>query len=1195
MTKRNPVSAQQNIWNNGQVVDDDDLSLEQQFNNTIQSSIISNHIGAGALPDDLLQNILFDSSLATGFLDGVAVFTQNQPSDNNFGNQLEIELSNSKAAGRKVIKIAIIGLDFQSNLQYETFVFKTNETQVSFKHFSKILLILFNDFIGDPNLSLNLGGKIVIREVKPLTLSRDAIMVSQDIEPNLFFRDFFVNANNTSLSMFLQAALPIYNIDSLNISTDVKDQKLLLNGDVTTQIGQKFKASTNNIQKISLLLSVENQDIGHTADLVWNGDLVVSIYPLQSNVTSPSDLVPNLPIEFPPNNIPIAQISFNYSSLQDNGVVLDSVPQPVDFIFSNSPIASGNILIPGNYYALTIKRSGAANKCDILVAAGGDQTPDSRITVFTGDLWVDIPEQDLWFRVWTDSAKLSDGQGYESGFGIIVPKTTLDEISGATIDHSLDHLQFSGNDVFKAVISASTQETTPVEDQRTGEPILSRKQFVPQVELLNSLDITSLEKASDPLLAGAIVDKNRKFFDSISSLINSKLYSATMAEDELLIKIIDDPTDTTRFDTSVNSLVTNLLNGDFVGAKIIPNNNSNSIFYKIAEARLCSMMVGDVDGNGIIDVNDLTLLNTYLGYNLNTGLPLNSTITTNGVTTTAVNGYTTYIAPFSNLSNIEFQVVNSSTNAVVASGLDGILVANPNDPRLAQFTSATVNFNSITGLSSFKLVMFNNFNPEDKGIFDIISLDTTLNVITIRKILLNGDTIGQMLRADIDGDFMITALDGYLLQSYIDRVVDPIFTPTSFPAPTTNPFNKIGTRFNILRFKLEKFVDRFDDSTNVRVGRSTALHPSPDIFAEDGYFFNHDFYSSPVPIVFQKQLSWDNSLVVTSSQIKQVPSIFTTQNGFIVNKCELDGIVCEVYEEPPDFDPGKVDAFIPNNLIIGNGGEIVNPDGSNYKVDFEIGTIVLEIPAASFTSERFINIFTDFVADFNQSGLTRLGFPAMKFADCSRVEMNALLNNQVRFSVAVQSFSPNIDGIDSSGITGAIVDGKIGVNMDYASGILALDFTNLLQDIILQTANTKIQITVLLKKAGFNNIPLFVDSEKTFNMLELTGPPSITSTPNFISPIGTVTTIQTSVFTAAFGQIVRCNPSGGGFAVNLPSAVGNAGKQIIVKNISSSSNSITITPNGTETIDSFPNLIINIGFHSATIISDGTNWMRINF
>ena len=1087
MTKRTPISAKQNVWFDSQQVDNVDLTLEQDSNNTIQSSLINNHIGTGVLPEVLVQNILFDSSLESGFLDGKIISAQNQPADNNFGNQLEIQLTGSKAYGKRSVKFCIIGLDFQGNLQYETFYFKTNEIQITKKHFTRILLLLFNDFIGNTLLSFNLGGRITVKEANPMSLSRDPLMISQDVEPNLFFRDFFLDGF-TSLQSLLQSALPLYNIDDLGIFTSQLDNKSLLSGDVTTQIGQKFQALTNNIQKVSLLLSVRNQSFGNEADLAWTGDLIISIYPLQSLVECASDIAPNLPIEFSPSNIALAQISINYATLQESGVVLNSVPQPVDFVFSNTPIAAGTVLNIGSYYAISVKRTGSADKCDILIAVGGDRLSDSRITTFTGTLWVDIPEEDLWFKIWTDSAKISDGQGYESGHGIIIPKTIQDNITLTTIDNSMGKIKFTGNNVYQAVISAITEESDSIPDQRTGNPVYSRKQFVPKVELLNSIDVSNLEKASDPLIVGAIADKNRKFFDAVNATINSKLYSATLVNNEMIIKLIDDPTDSVRFDTTVNTLASNLLNGDFVGAKIYPNILDTNKFYRIASSSLCSMTLGDVNGDGIIDLTDLALLNSYLNYNLNVGLPANSAITTDGYTTTFTNGYSAYTSPFIDLFTVSFQVVKKSNNTVIASGSNGVLVADPNDKRLARFTSATVNFNSISVITDYRLIILNSTTLQNYGGFDITSVSSS-NVITIKKVFLNSETINQMLRADIDGDFYITSNDGYLLQSYIDRLSITTATTPPYPGPSSNAYAKIGTKFNVIKFILEDFSDRADDYSSVVSGRATAIHIVPDIFNDgyvDGYFANRNFYSSPVNFSIQKKLTWDESLIVTNSHPKLVPSIFNTLTGYIEPSCTLNGTSCNTYPIPPEFNPGKVDFFVPNDLIIGPGGSIKKVDGNFYKEDFEVGTITFEVPTNEFEREHTISIFDNFVLNYNDTGLTRIGFPAMKFADCSYVSSSALSSNQVRFSASMQSFSPNIDGYSYDGYSGPIVDGRIGVAINYSTGDLTLNFTNLYQDAILTTISTKIQVNVYLKKAGFNNTPLFVNAAKVKNLLGIT-------------------------------------------------------------------------------------------------------------
>lgn len=921
MTKRSPVSVKQNSWFDSEQVDDANLTLEQDFNNTIQASIINNHFGSGVVIEALAQNTIFDSDLETGLLDGLNIQAQNQPTDNNFGNQLEIQLSDSIASVKRNVKVCIIGLDFNSSLIYETFVFKTNEKVFSKKHFTRVLTILFNDIKGTSTQSFNLGGRVTIKEANPMSLSRDTIMVAQDVEPNLFFRDFY-NAVSMTLENFLKSCLPLYNVEDLNITTDEKENKILEVDDVSTQVGQKFKAETNNIQKVTLLLSVVNNVPGDEDDLQWTGDLVFSIYPLQSSLNCPTDIANNLAIDFDPQNIPLAQLSFSYSTLQAVGTILDGTPQPIDFILSNTSVASNNIIKSGNYYAFTLKRSGAANKCDIQVASGSDRIDDSRYTTFNGIIWVDVPSDDLWFKVYTDAAKVSDGQGYESGHGVIIEKTIEDDTTGATIDYSLDGLQFSGNDVFKGVLSAVITESDSIPDQRTGDPVNSQQQFTPSITLLNTLEVANLVTTNDIFSLGSIADKNKKFLDLSNIDISSKLFSFTTSDNQMVIKIITDTTDGYRYDTSVNALASYLLTGDFTKAKIYPNANNTSVYYRISDAKLCEMLYGDVNGDGIIDSADLELLNSYLNFNMNISPPLVTSITDNGTTAIVENGYETLNTEFVSQTGLSFRVINKITNIIVATGSDGILVANPSDRRLANFASASVDFSSITGLDDNYFVVY-SANEGNNGKFVITELDTTTDALTIQKILLDSGTFEEMLRADIDQDFYISDNDGYLLTSYIERISSVPSTQV-YPGPTTDPYDKIGTKFSVLKLKVEKFVDRDDDFPSYSADRNANIHPLQDIFSsDDGYFASHNFLTNPSSILIQRQLAWEDYLVVSNSNPKQVPVIFQNNSGFTRNECLIDGYVCTVYNEPSVFDPGKNDFYIPNNLVIRNRWAII--------------------------------------------------------------------------------------------------------------------------------------------------------------------------------------------------------------------------------------------------------------------------------
>jgi hypothetical protein len=1091
MTHRNPVSYVENAFYDSEQVDENDLTVEQNHNDGNVTALINNQVGSGVLPGSLVPNVLFDSLLVSGLLDGTVVNVQHQPSDTNFGNQLEITLSGSTAAGKRAVKLAIIGLDFQGNLQYETFTFTLNETQYTKKHYTNVLVLLFNDFIGPVGKSFNLGGRVLIQEASPFTVSRDPISVSQDVQPNLFFRDFFV-VGYATLTNLLAAALPLYNVDNLNINIGYKENLILAANDVTTQIGEKFQATTNNIQKITLLLSVQNTATGQATNLNWQGDLVISIYPLQSTVDCPTTLLPDLAIDFPPSNVPLAQLSFNIGSLEALGVLLDGNPQPIDFIFSNTQVASGNVIIPGQYYAVTLKRSGAANQCDILITAGSNQSSTSRVTTFTGSIWVDNTEDDLWYRVYGDAVKVSDGQAYETGHGIILPKTTQNTITNITTDYSLDVISFATDELFSVVLSSQLQSSGSVQDQRTGNPVFTRQQFVPNVQLLNSIDTANLEAASEPLIIGLVEDKNQKSFNASTANILASLHSWNFVGNTFVIKIIDDITDGYRYDPNVNALVSNLLQGDFTDAKIIPDISNPSAYYRIASAELCSMIYGDVDGNGIVDSNDLTLLNTLLGANLNASPPLNSQITTNGFTTTVVNGYEALANPFATASGLTWQLVNPNTTVVVASGVDGALLPNPNNLSLATFESISTNFSLISNLVGLQLVIYGASNQANNGEFNITSLDiASNNLIDIQKLYITPTSMGQILRADIDGDFDIDSNDGYLLQQYIYRA--PPFPPSSLPS------TKIGTQFNVLQIVVEPFLyqdaadsipDRTDDYPANAVNRNASIHAIQDIFINDGYkndgyLQNHNFLNFPVQFQITKQLSWEPWLISTNGDARFVPTIFSSLTGFSTNQCSNTGVSCEYYSDPPEFDPGRIDVFVPNNLIMGLGGQIVQPDGYYFKVDLETHTITLEIPNTSFGTENSINIFDVFVSDYTGTGQTRYGYPAARYGDCSTVQPNDILQNKVRFAVAIQSFTPALDGYTNDGYFGIIDNPGPGVYIDPNSGILRLDFAYIHTDSVLLSLTTKVLITVFLKKAGFNNAPLFVDQLSVSNILGL--------------------------------------------------------------------------------------------------------------
>lgn len=973
MTVRKDVAVIENKYFDAQRVDQTDMETEQTRNNQIDAAIVQNHFGSGVLLSAPQQTVLFDSDLpdatqaallAAHNFDGTGLSPAAQPSDINLGNQIEVALSESTVFGRLSVKVAIIGLAFDGTLQMDRFYFNRNEVQVTSNHYKRILTFFTNDFKGNNNCSRSLGGRLVIREAASFELSRDPIMVSQDVEPDIFWRDFKLPDVTLTLAQTIQAGLGSeFTVDGLDINTSGKPPRQLAPNDVTSQVGQKFLAATNNIQKITMLLGVE-KDLTATVDTEfnWTGDLVISVYALQTTVNSPSDIVPTLAIDFDPASVPLAQISYNQTTLEDYGYVLNDVPQPVDFVFSSTPIGSitNGAVTPGKYYVVTVRRSGAATSGIIFVAEGTDHTDNSRLTLFSG-VWVDVPEEDLWFQVWTDAAKVADGQGYDDGVGIQYNKTAIDPTTGATIDSQARHFPLSdtGENILNTgVIQAVSSESAQVQDERTGDPINSRQTFVPSFSFVTDSALADLQAVSEPLIIGSIQDTNPK----INPLLEKIQSLPGLAKGDTFCIVNPDA---------------DLLSLNLLGSKLVPDSTCCSNGYRIFRVTSCVDGYGDVNGDGYIDTSDIALATTLIGES--------------------------YHFP-------------STQQKIV----DGYF--------------------------------------------------TTL----------------ELLRADVDGDGYITSNDVDLITEYVNRTIN------GFP---------VGSSFTHICLQIQQLIGRndgyYDCNGLIRLdgynGQNIIIPSdlSPSELLYDGYFLtpmidsDATFTTIPFPgVTYQvvPQPFWQPYLLALSSNARYVPTTFTFSGKVPDRDCSNPTTFkcTDRNEIVPQVDPGRNDYFVPDNLFIGKG-EILRPDGTNYSVDFEIGTVILQLPDTPL-SESAINVFDKFVAD-RGDGFTRPGYPAMRYSDCTTVKSTDLALGKVRFSISLQSFYPNLDGYSSDDGYGVIVDDIIGVYMDSSTGILKLTIKDLAVDSVFKTLVSKIQIQVFLKKAGWNNATLIINTSEVAGLI----------------------------------------------------------------------------------------------------------------
>lgn len=969
---RSPVSFHCNNFIDSQRVNEFNLTTEQARNINTDSAMVINHFGSGAILKSLQDNIIFDSSNLTSEqaalaavkkLDGTGLTVHNQPSDSTLGNQLSIDLNNSSVLGRFSVKICIIGLDFNGNIQSDYIYFNRNGKKITSKHYTKIICIFLNDFDGNQNCSRNWGGILTIKEAESFEMSLDPIMASQDLYPNLFWRDFKIADNSLSLEQVIQDGLgEEYSVDLLDINTTGLQFKELIQNDVTSHVGQKFLAKTDNIQKITILLGIEKDNLETEDDWYdWTGDLVVSVYSLQSSITCSSDIIPNLAIDFDPNPQPIAQISFNQESLKDYGTVLTDILQPIDFVFSNSKIGKASGVKPGDYYSFTIKRIGNSEKGKFLIGCGKNISEENRITLFNSS-WVDIPEESLWFRIWTNAVKISDGIGYEQGKGIEIEKTIQDSNTGSIIDNEMKFFSFlsSGEGVLNIGLIKAVEKYFGIQqNERSGNDFFSYKKFIPSFQFVNENDLLEIEDNIDPFLIGCVEDNNPK--SNITYIEGYQIYPGLVKNDTFCI---------------VNP-GTDLLSFNLIGSKLIPNFDCKKKDYKIYKSTFCKNVYGDLNGDGQIDSSDLIDLTSLIGESLN--------------------------------------------------------------------------------------------------------LEST------QQKILNGeiDTL-QLLRADLDGDGYITSADADLMNDFLNKQIN------SFP---------VGSYFNHICLQVQPNIGRYDGYFDcaglIRLDGyygQNLIDPSELSEFEleyDGYYLTpqmhlDEIFSNipfvPVQFKIQAQPFWQEYLVNINSEVKLVPAIFSNSQSLEKKSCSQTSELCQDLNlKDMNFQAGRNDIFFPGNIYV--GGEILRrEDNSLYPGDIEIGTIILQLPPKPI-SELSLNIFEKFIME-SDSGKNAFGTEAMKYADCSFVKQEDLILNKLKFNVSIQSYYPNLDGYSEDG-GGIIIDPIFAVYIDHITGILTLSIKDLDYDPLYSSLVTKIQIIVYLKKSGWKNQVLTINTNQLSNLLNL--------------------------------------------------------------------------------------------------------------
>lgn len=614
-----------NNFFDGQEINEEDMDLEQTAWHGTLADDINFLAGSGVEKEYTTQKVLFDTSdvptsvstlITTESFDGEPLYEEDsfgntiflQPTDTTQGNQLEVEISGASLDGSATLKVYLFGTTFDDEFEEEVLTFDSNGSRITRRYFTSIVAIMTQDFRGNQNTLItgtacrNAGGRLRVLEALPMAVARDTIMVEQAREPNQDYVSFKPATLFKTLDTVLDdiATEAGKDKDDLGINVTSTTTRQLEVNETGVIIAQKFKATTSNIQKVTILLSVEERTlVPENVKFDWSGDIVVGIRELQTSTSCPTDIIPDAQIDFDPEPSPIAEVSFSKAELADVGVVLTDSPQKVDFVFTQSLLANPNLspsLTVGNYYALTIRRAGNISTGDIILEVAANTTPSTetdemRMTVFSQNKWTDIEENDLWFQIHTDAVRIVDGTAIDAGVAITSPKVKENAVTGvneAYVEGNHSFVTVSSNDYNYVIVQKSNEFSDVESHPSTGNSVFTRINDAPEVSVVSESTLTTLIGAGNkPVVLAAARDTNPVELDTITGYT---LYPGLAGTNTFTLIAPSS-------DVTANNLV---------GSILTPNVDEGDLQYRIIRADGYTDAYGDINGDGSIDADDVT-------------------------------------------------------------------------------------------------------------------------------------------------------------------------------------------------------------------------------------------------------------------------------------------------------------------------------------------------------------------------------------------------------------------------------------------------------------------------------------------------------------------------------------------------------------------------------------------------------------
>jgi len=292
-----------------------------------------------------------------------------------------------------------------------------------------------------------------------------------------------------------------------------------------------------------------------------------------------------------------------------------------------------------------------------------------------------------------------------------------------------------------------------------------------------------------------------------------------------------------------------------------------------------------------------------------------------------------------------------------------------------------------------------------------------LSTVAAQQFVADGYVdIEVLLRADVDGNGIINNIDEGLIEDFVNKII------FSFPA---------GSTFPRMQFTVENLTNT--TTPNIpSVCPSFSVVPFVDVDWQIEYF-----------------ATWTPDLVIVHDARRKLVTTITDP----VSGC----------------DGGQNNLFVPGDLLL--GGEILNPDGTSFRIDFEMTHLSLHIPITdAYGTPVLIDgytgllLFDTFVAE-ESNGKTASGFSAMKYSDNSYVQAADFTDGKIKIAPSIQSTSTSF----TVPFGGGDIPDIVGLNYDPNTSLMTLYLADGYESLAEPAIRTKILVEVFLKKAGFRN------------------------------------------------------------------------------------------------------------------------------